>query len=61
MVPSLIVHCIKEVESRGLTEVGIYRIPGSDKEVKGLKVKTKKNQCYLASKFSMLKKFSEFY
>ncbi|XP_073969379.1 rac GTPase activating protein tumbleweed isoform X2 [Rhodnius prolixus] len=39
MVPSLIVHCIKEVESRGLTEVGIYRIPGSDKEVKGLKEK----------------------
>lgn len=38
MVPSLVIHCIKEVEERGLSEVGLYRIPGSDKEVKALKV-----------------------
>lgn len=34
MVPSLVVHCTKEVEQRGLQELGVYRIPGSEKEVK---------------------------
>ncbi|KAG5892677.1 hypothetical protein JTB14_004874 [Gonioctena quinquepunctata] len=37
MVPSLIVHCVNEIEQRGLNELGIYRIPGSEKDVKGLK------------------------
>lgn len=35
MVPNIIVVCIKEVEKRGLTEEGIYRIAGSIKEIKG--------------------------
>ncbi|KAK5639900.1 hypothetical protein RI129_010711 [Pyrocoelia pectoralis] len=39
MVPALIVHCTREVESRGYNELGIYRIPGSEKEVKSLKEK----------------------
>ncbi|KAB0792708.1 hypothetical protein PPYR_14667 [Photinus pyralis] len=39
MVPALIVHCMKEVESRGHNELGIYRIPGSEREVKSLKEK----------------------
>lgn len=39
MVPSLIVHCINEVEHRGLNEVGIYRVPGAEKDVKVLKEK----------------------
>ncbi|KRT82480.1 C1 domain containing protein, partial [Oryctes borbonicus] len=39
MVPSLIVHCLKEIESKGLTEIGIYRIPGPEKDVKTLKEK----------------------
>lgn len=38
MVPSLIVHCINEVELRGLNEVGIYRVPGAEKDVRLLKV-----------------------
>lgn len=38
MIPSLIVHCVNEVELRGLTEIGIYRVPGSEKDVKSLKV-----------------------
>uniref|UniRef100_A0A1B6HUN1 Rho-GAP domain-containing protein n=1 Tax=Homalodisca liturata TaxID=320908 RepID=A0A1B6HUN1_9HEMI len=38
-VPALVVHCIKEIEDRGLTETGIYRVPGSDKEIKALKEK----------------------
>lgn len=38
MVPSIIVHCVNEVDRRGLNEIGIYRVPGADKDVKGLKV-----------------------
>jgi Rac GTPase-activating protein 1 len=38
MVPSLIVHCINEVDLRGLNEVGIYRISGAEKDVRELKV-----------------------
>lgn len=37
MVPALIVHCVNEIESRGLTEVGIYRVSGSERDVKALK------------------------
>lgn len=38
-VPAIVIHCINEVEARGLTEKGIYRLSGSDKEVKELKEK----------------------
>lgn len=37
MVPALIVHCVNEIEARGLTEEGIYRHCGSDLMVKQLK------------------------
>ncbi|XP_075978175.1 rac GTPase-activating protein 1-like isoform X2 [Anticarsia gemmatalis] len=37
MVPALLVHCINEVEKRGLNEKGIYRISATDKDVKRLK------------------------
>ncbi|KAK6617748.1 hypothetical protein RUM43_013976 [Polyplax serrata] len=37
MVPPLIVHCVFEVEARGLCEVGIYRIPGAERDVRALK------------------------
>lgn len=37
LVPALIVHCVNEIESRGLTEVGLYRVSGSEKDVKALK------------------------
>lgn len=36
-IPALIVHCVNEIESRGLNEVGIYRVSGSEREVKALK------------------------
>lgn len=39
MVPPLIVHCVFEVEARGLCEVGIYRIPGAERDVRALKVR----------------------
>lgn len=37
MVPGLIVHCVNEIETRGLSEEGIYRVSGSEKDVKALK------------------------
>ncbi|XP_037050251.1 rac GTPase-activating protein 1 [Bradysia coprophila] len=37
MVPAIIVHCINEIEKRGLNEVGIYRVSGSEREIKSLK------------------------
>lgn len=37
MVPALIVHCVNEIESRGLAEEGVYRHCGSDLLVKQLK------------------------
>ena len=39
MVPALVVHCINEIEARGLGEVGLFRIPGSEREVRDLKEK----------------------
>lgn len=38
MVPAIIVHCINEIEIRGLNEIGIYRVSGSEKDIKALKV-----------------------
>lgn len=38
-VPALIYHCCKEIERRGLVEPGLYRIPGSEKDVTELKNK----------------------
>lgn len=35
-VPGIIVHCVREVEARGLTEAGLYRVPGSEAVVKDL-------------------------
>jgi hypothetical protein len=42
-VPALIIHCCSEIERRGLNEPGLYRIPGSDQEVKRLKEKILKS------------------
>lgn len=39
MVPALVVHCIKEVERRGLDAVGIYRVPGAEREVREIREK----------------------
>ncbi|XP_054713015.1 rac GTPase-activating protein 1-like [Uloborus diversus] len=39
MLPSLIVHCVNEIETRGLKERGLYRLCGSEREVKDLKEK----------------------
>lgn len=43
MIPALIVHCVNEIETRGLNEAGLYRVSGSDRDVKALKEKFLKN------------------
>ena len=32
MIPAILIHCIREIETRGLDEVGIYRVPGNESE-----------------------------
>ncbi|CAL1288063.1 unnamed protein product [Larinioides sclopetarius] len=44
MIPSLITHCVNEIESRGLKDVGLYRISGVEKEVKEVKEKLLKGK-----------------
>ncbi|NXN91130.1 RGAP1 protein, partial [Rhinopomastus cyanomelas] len=39
MIPSIVVHCVNEIEQRGLRETGLYRVPGCDKTVRELKEK----------------------
>ncbi|OCT93024.1 hypothetical protein XELAEV_18016091mg [Xenopus laevis] len=39
MIPPLIVHCVSEIQQRGLHETGLYRISGCDRTVKELKEK----------------------
>uniref|UniRef100_A0A3P8Y2I2 Rac GTPase-activating protein 1 n=1 Tax=Esox lucius TaxID=8010 RepID=A0A3P8Y2I2_ESOLU len=39
MVPDLVVHCVKEIELRGLREAGLYRVSGEGRIVKELKEK----------------------
>ena len=34
MIPPIVVHCVNEIEQRGLTETGLYRISGCDGTVK---------------------------
>ncbi|XP_022600971.1 rac GTPase-activating protein 1-like [Seriola dumerili] len=38
-IPALVIYCIKEIEHRGLHEVGLYRVSGHDRVVKELKEK----------------------
>ncbi|XP_053313726.1 rac GTPase-activating protein 1 [Spea bombifrons] len=39
MIPPVVVHCVSEIEQRGLNETGLYRISGCDRTVKDLKEK----------------------
>lgn len=39
MVPSIVVHCVNEIELRGMTEQGLYRVGGAAADVKCLKEK----------------------
>uniref|UniRef100_A0A8C6TE70 Rac GTPase-activating protein 1 n=1 Tax=Neogobius melanostomus TaxID=47308 RepID=A0A8C6TE70_9GOBI len=44
MIPPLVVHCISEIEQRGLCEAGLYRVSGADRTVKELKEKFLRNK-----------------
>ncbi|KAJ8260165.1 hypothetical protein GJAV_G00177840 [Gymnothorax javanicus] len=37
MIPSLVVHCVNEIEQRGLHEPGLYRVCGVERAVRELK------------------------
>ncbi|XP_028654371.1 rac GTPase-activating protein 1 [Erpetoichthys calabaricus] len=39
MIPTLVVHCVNEIEQRGMHETGLYRISGCERTVKELKEK----------------------
>ncbi|VTJ70723.1 Hypothetical predicted protein [Marmota monax] len=39
MIPPIVVHCVNEIELRGLTETGLHRVSGCDRTVKELKEK----------------------
>ncbi|XP_053900134.1 rac GTPase-activating protein 1-like isoform X1 [Malaclemys terrapin pileata] len=39
LVPALVLHCVSEVERRGLTETGLYRVPGAEPLVREWKQK----------------------
>ncbi|NXQ39359.1 RGAP1 protein, partial [Catharus fuscescens] len=39
LVPTLVVQCVTEVEARGLTETGLYRVPGAEQLVREWKQK----------------------
>jgi Rac GTPase-activating protein 1 len=38
MIPALVIHCINEIERRGMNETGLYRVNGSEREIKDMKV-----------------------
>ncbi len=38
MIPSILIHCLEEIETRGLEEPGLYRTNAPDKEIAALKV-----------------------
>ncbi|XP_037227182.1 rac GTPase-activating protein 1 [Falco rusticolus] len=39
MIPPILVHCVNEIERRGLRETGLYRVSGCEKTVRELKEK----------------------
>lgn len=44
LIPSIVIKLITEIERRGLTEKGLYRIPGAESMVKELKEKLLQNR-----------------
>ncbi|XP_072043988.1 active breakpoint cluster region-related protein-like isoform X2 [Amphiura filiformis] len=43
-IPHIVMHCVEEVERRGMTEMGIYRISGSSGDINNLKKAFEMNQ-----------------
>ena len=38
MIPALVIHCVDEIERRGMNQVALYRMNASEKEIHDLKV-----------------------
>ncbi|XP_065221234.1 rac GTPase-activating protein 1-like isoform X2 [Planococcus citri] len=38
-IPALVIHCVNKIEQLGLKEIGLYRVPGNDREIRALKEK----------------------
>jgi Rac GTPase-activating protein 1 len=38
MIPALVVHCVNQLDERGLDSVGLYAVGGSERKVQELKV-----------------------
>ncbi|KAM6397104.1 rac GTPase-activating protein 1-like [Pluvialis apricaria] len=47
LVPTLVVQCVTEVETRGLTETGLYRVPGAEQLVREWKRRLLQAGCAL--------------
>lgn len=44
-IPSILLRCVQEIEDRGLTETGLYRVTGPDKAIKDLKERLLRPRC----------------
>ncbi|KAK2851810.1 hypothetical protein Q5P01_008086 [Channa striata] len=59
MIPPLVVHCINEIEQRGLHEAGLYRLSGADRTVKDLKEKFLRSKTEPLLTFRLVRPFME--
>lgn len=48
-VPAVVTECISEIEARGLTSEGIYRVPGSQDQVEALKLAFERGEVTVCS------------
>jgi len=63
MIPSIVIYCVREIEARGMEDVGIYRVAGSESDANDILDKFKRGGPPRLSKYeihavtSCLKKF----
>ena len=43
MIPALLIYCVKEIEARGMDDVGIYRVAGSEADANEILEKFRRN------------------
>lgn len=53
-IPFVVVKCVKEIESRGMEQEGIYRISGFADEIEALKIALDKCECFIKTKITIL-------
>lgn len=52
-IPFVVVKCVKEIESRGMEQEGIYRISGFADEIEALKMALDKGTCFIYSNITI--------